>query len=645
MAKKPNIRLLPICKTLALLALTPASYASENFLIEPNGPLPSTVTAGGTATANFFLTNLTSSTRTGYLIKGLPGTVTQNTSGGNCSSPINLNAHARCNLQFTINGEVNSNFAICKGNSCTTATTPLNVSIATNPPPPPITGSTINMISGGTYSNASTNAPLLALSQVPQSPEAGGITPAAATVSYPSTIFSNLPTSPTFVTPDFYGVSCSGSLCIAAGGDDNNGLYPMVAMSNDYGNTWTYPIGGTGTEPSDIFGNSGGFKSASCSGTFCAAAGTYQDGSNFPTGLVAQYKNGGWTFPISGFFPPPNHGVSASLNAVSCSGINCVAGGAYTDFDNKVWPLIAGTVDNGMTWTYPVSGSSGPQPDGLNNVDGGTFLSTSCSGNTCIASGTYEDFNQNDNSVGDVAQSIDGGATWTYPVDGRLLPTNFGYQSLFNGASCSANICVAGGAYNENNSNIHAMLVQSTNGGANWSYAIDMAIGPQPSDYGIVSQFNSASCSGAVCVAGGSYVNTNGDQVPLLAQTRNAGASWTYVIDDTIGPQLPNYSATAAFNTVSCVGNTCTASGTYEYEQPPLLKGKHGGTSFTFPMLAESIEGGPWTYIVDSITGLPSDFSNNGVFNGSSGVANASSFKHNMRSLKNKLLKPIQISN
>lgn len=77
---------------------------------------------------------MTHTARNGYFIAGLPATVTQNTTSPNCTNPINLAANASCNLKLDITGAVSSSFAICKGNSCTTATTPLNVALNSTPP-------------------------------------------------------------------------------------------------------------------------------------------------------------------------------------------------------------------------------------------------------------------------------------------------------------------------------------------------------------------------------------------------------------------------------------------------------------------------------------------------------------------------------
>lgn len=135
MDRKYSRKLNKLC-LVSLLFSTKLALAA-NFLITPYGTLPTTVIQGQSVSANYTVTNLTHTSRYGYFIAGLPATVTQNGTAPNCSNPINLAANASCNLRLDITGAVSSNFAICKGNSCTTATTPLHVSVSSNPTPTP----------------------------------------------------------------------------------------------------------------------------------------------------------------------------------------------------------------------------------------------------------------------------------------------------------------------------------------------------------------------------------------------------------------------------------------------------------------------------------------------------------------------------
>ena len=591
MDKKLRFNLRPIYRALALIAFAPSCYAGVNFLIQPNGALPTSVLAGGAVTANFTLTNLTNTARLGYVVQGFPTTVQQITSFGNCSIPINLEGHQSCNLQFSITGAVNSGFAICKGSSCTSSPVKLTVSVQNN--------TSSYALASGTYDNVS----LTALPLLLQYNTNNGV------INYPSTIISNLPTNPTYSNPDLHAVNCSGTICISAGGDDNNSFYPLVAFSTTSGNTWTYPIGSTGSWPSD-FGGPGAFAAASCSGTLCIASGNYTDtNSGFPHPLLAQYQNGNWTYPITAQNPPPNFDITGAFRGTACNGSICLAVGSYNNSGDVAYPLLAQTTDGGNTWSY-ILDSSSTLPNNFNGAGG--LNGASCYTSLCIAGGTYEDNTGLVTSYPLLAQSTDGGQNWSYAIDDTVGPqlanlsSENTTQTQFNATSCSATMCIAAGTYfNITNATQWGMVAQTTNGGALWTYAIS-TLPQQPADFSNNAQFTNASCDASVCIAGGFYVNQSSQQMPMLAQTTDGGATWTYVIDGTNGPQLPGYTASAAFNSTSCQNNICIAVGSYMVGQA------------TYPMFAESKNGGAWSYVIANTVGtLPSDFGNYGVFNGS----------------------------
>ena len=114
------------------LLVTQNAFAA-NFDISPYGTLPTTVTTGQSVSAYYIVKNMTNTARNGYVLQGLPTTVNQNTSSPNCANPINLAPQASCQLQLDITGAVSSNIAICRGYSCTTTTTSLNVSQVSAP--------------------------------------------------------------------------------------------------------------------------------------------------------------------------------------------------------------------------------------------------------------------------------------------------------------------------------------------------------------------------------------------------------------------------------------------------------------------------------------------------------------------------------
>lgn len=579
--KAKHFKLLPLFQTLALLSFIPEVYAAQNFLIQPNGPLPTEVSAGGSVTANFTVTNLTNLVRNGYSVVGLPSTVQQNASSGNCSAPINLAAHARCNLQFIINGAVNSKFAICKGSNCTTSSEPLNVTVTSS-----------RMVAGGTYCSNAGCLPLLAQTTT-------------GTWSYPSTVISNLPTSPGFGDATIRTASCSGPLCIAAGNDNNNNSTPFIAVSPSNGNNWTYPVGSSGTWPIDLTGNAQ-FKSSSCSGALCVVVGEYVGNGSQQYPIVAQTTDSGltWAYPINSTTPPPNLFVLSRLNGASCSGSMCVAAGTYEDNTNAFYyALIEQTTNGGSNWNFAMDRFTGIYPNNYNGF--AEFLSTSCSGSWCTASGNYHN---GSTYVGMLAQTTNGGSTWTYAIDDTKTPALFAQNGTLYSTSCSGSLCVAGGTYIDSNSHQQPMLAQSTNGGVSWTFVIDASTGPQLQNYSAAAAFYSVSCSGNVCTAGGTYTDNSSNQVPMLAQTTNGGATWTYVIQDSNTP--PDYTESGQFNTVSCSGNTCIAAGTYFF------------CGIQYPLLAQSIGGGAWTYVISTIANVPPNFTGSGVFYGSSAGAN-----------------------
>jgi RNase P/RNase MRP subunit p29 len=128
------------------------AFAAANFNIVPYGALPTSVISGQTVSAYYTVTNMNHGLNSGkgYVVRGLPATVTQNTTSPNCTNPINLGPYpASCQLQLDISGAVSSNFAICKGNSCTTAATPLNVAASTAPSAYTVSGTVSGLTATG----------------------------------------------------------------------------------------------------------------------------------------------------------------------------------------------------------------------------------------------------------------------------------------------------------------------------------------------------------------------------------------------------------------------------------------------------------------------------------------------------------------
>jgi hypothetical protein len=119
---------------------------------------------------------------------------------------------------------------------------------------------------------------------------------------------------------------------------------------------------------------------------------------------------------------------------------------------------------------------------------------------------------------------------------------------------------IAGGSYT-GTTTIYPLLASSSDGGATWAYTIQKGM-TLPTDYSSNGNFGSTSCSGANCIAGGSYRDTTNTEYPLLATSSDGGAAWAYKIEKDM--TLPtDYSSTGLFYSTSCSGTNCVAGGSY----------------------------------------------------------------------------------
>lgn len=270
---------------------------------------------------------------------------------------------------------------------------------------------------GSYFDEALITRPFAALSQ-----NGGGtwIYPTSVT----EVVFTPPPSDPNmdFQNGNLFGASCSGNNCVAAGAyvDIGNTTRPLIVVTNDAGNTWTYPgdVIDPSVTPTFSFGF---FNSVSCSATTCVAAGNYTGVLFDSHPLLAVSQNAGisWSFPanisIPVFTPVDTNPFSAGyFNSTSCSRDLCIAVGAYTDTNTVTRPLLALSQDGGTTWTYPeVITAPVFEPVNSNPFSAtGVFNAASCDGSTCIASGSYVS-----NSVQRplIALTKDAGVTWTYP--------------------------------------------------------------------------------------------------------------------------------------------------------------------------------------------------------------------------------------
>ena len=149
-----------------------------------------------------------------------------------------------------------------------------------------------------------------------------------------------------------YAKSYAKPMIVAGNYWDNYIVYPLLASSQNDGETWKYTIkSDTPLLPTDF--NNGHFSSSSCSGLHCVAVGNYYKPNvyNFNP-LVANSIDGGktWAYTLDSTKPdlPPDF-QNGMFNAVSCSGVYCVAVGLYYVDSQTTYPLVANSTDQGVS--------------------------------------------------------------------------------------------------------------------------------------------------------------------------------------------------------------------------------------------------------------------------------------------------------
>ena len=299
----------------------------------------------------------------------------------------------------------------------------------------------------------------------------------------------------------------------------------------------------------------GVFSSATCNGLTCVAAGSYQSNNTKTYPFLASSTNGGatWSFPITRATTPTDYYDNGIIYSVSCTEQICIAVGSYktTAMNNPTYPFIAKSDNGGGTWRYVLDDQSTPAvpPDYYNNA---AFGSTSCTKLNCIAAGYYTSQTPGNYQYPMLATSVNGGDTWAYSIDSQTnpsVPTDFKVYGAFISTSCSGFSCIAAGLYVTTPPFItYPLLASSADAGVTWTYKIDSHTTPSvPAGFTNSGSFNSASCNGLICVAAGQYLGTPKPpniQYPLTASSTDGGATWVYTLDSS-QPTLPGNFVTA----------------------------------------------------------------------------------------------------
>jgi hypothetical protein len=365
----------------------------------------------------------------------------------------------------------------------------------------------------------------------------------------------------------FQAASCTDTtttaVCTNVGNSNTTG--PVIAVSNDGGNTWA-------TKAVPALTTAGVFNTTSCTGsgtnTVCVAAGRSFAGPGPAILAVSTDRGNTWAqATVSG----PGLPTSGTLRGASCTGSGttaiCVVAG--NDLNTSL-PYLIVSNDGGTTWT--IKTITGTPTNGF-------YSSVSCigSGSTAICAAAGQDLT----GAGTLLSvSTDGGNTWTIK-----LVTGIAAGGTFNSISCSGTgattICAVVGA---DAANVPTLAV-STDGTASWASKSVTGI---PAN----GTFSSVSCSGSgaavVCTAAGR--NNTGVNPPLLASSVDGANTWS------VKPVSGGITPIGFFNATKCVGTGTSAV--------CIAMGTDNSTSPTPPIIAVSIDGAS-TWVVKPLTGTP----------------------------------------
>jgi hypothetical protein len=334
----------------------------------------------------------------------------------------------------------------------------------------------------------------------------------------------------------------------------------------------------------------GRLNETSCTGegnnALCIAVG-FSLNNNLSSPLLIKSLDGGNNFDISTI--TTNTGT---LLGVSCIGNSpsavCVAGGYLGDNKENGKPYLIQSTNAGVNWTAQVI-------PGLPTY--GLFRKISCTGGTdtspatCIAVG----WGNNDKSskmYPIIAQSIDGGKTWTSKSISNLSPTN---QGQLYSVSCTGEdkmaMCVAIGNYSTNFSTT-PLIAQTTDGGKSWVKANYLFATNSNSNLDLT--FSDINCNGgntnSICTIAGRIGTTDPFFNPVVYQTTDRGITW---IRNSLETFPPNENGNV--NAISCAGlgsnSFCSAVGGGSLK--PEIQSKKENTSTFFPLIMESF-GDKW---------------------------------------------------
>jgi hypothetical protein len=340
-----------------------------------------------------------------------------------------------------------------------------------------------------------------------------------------------------YVSGNLLASSCSGATCIAAGSYTDTApgnIDPLIIRTINSGTNYTVAVDSTSAAiPGDSNGDVA-LLTATCNSSLCLSAGDYATTNVIVQSpiLLQSVGGGAWTAAIASATPTPPTDFSGTgiLAASACTPTTrCVAAGSYFSSSAPTIteaPYGAETTNTGAAWNYVITSADIPA-DYSGPGGGETLTAAACGSNLCIMAGTYDSTSEGGLTPVVYQSTIGGPGNWTIAVSalvGPIVPTNIG--TTVKSASCSLNLCVIDGTYNPGSGNQSPFLLVTTNNGASWNYA---TLPASPSD-AVSFTMGSVNCQGTYCVVAAAYTNGSAASQPVVLQSINGGATWTYTV-------------------------------------------------------------------------------------------------------------------
>lgn len=443
---------------------------------------------------------------------------------------------------------------------------------------------------------------------------------------------------------------------------DEERRYPLIGRSENYGVDWQYPIQKTGA-PENLpahFDDEGAFRYLSCHGSRCASIGEYEANNGHIYPMLAMSQDAGlhWNFPIDGNHLPPGFTLEGYLNGVYCAKHLCLTVGEYRTNQETTHPMALISDGKGKHWDYIVDHTVNTPANYAQHY--GVFRKAYCTEHKCIASGIYMNRARKTLPMIAVGSSKE---DWVYKIEyGPHLPADYHDYYFMHDMGCENNMCAVIGSYEDESYNQYATLIVTTDAGENWKYQIDKTEDTLPFDFEDNGQLSKISCSKKICAAVGRYKAHNLIQYPLITISTDQGETWKYAIQKGLNEPPPPFTNSGSLSNVHCHGKRCAATGFYvddrgatlplvvetddlgetwhyrvgggdlplpdQYKSSPSFMAVkctkdlcYAGGRYVdaagryFPMLAVgSTKNEPWKFIVDGANELPPHYSNSGYF-------------------------------